>query len=55
MSLHTTCTCVPDVDELRYSRECDYCGTASASPHCVHDQRQDPCPECDVVPVPQLP
>jgi hypothetical protein len=48
------CDCQSDLGAAHYGRLCDYCGTAFAGSHCVHDPRQDPCPECQVVPVPQL-
>ncbi|RZS90934.1 DinB family protein [Motilibacter rhizosphaerae] len=48
------CSCRPEAELTRYVRTCDHCDTEHSSPHCVHDQRQAPCPECDVVPVPQL-
>ncbi len=48
-----TCACEPYLDDTRYARVCDYCGTESGSVRCIHDARQEPCPECDVLPVPQ--
>ncbi len=48
-----TCDCEPDLDDVHFARQCDYCGTAAASRRCVHDSYQEPCPECDVVPVVQ--
>jgi uncharacterized protein YciI len=48
------CACEPDLDDHLFARTCDYCGTAFAGARCPHDPRQQPCPECDVVPVPQL-
>jgi hypothetical protein len=48
------CTCEPDLDDTHYARDCDYCATVSGSVYCIHDNRQDPCPECDVLPVVQL-
>jgi hypothetical protein len=41
---------MPDLDETRFSRECDYCGTCYASVRCVHQRHQEPCPHCDVMP-----
>ena len=38
-----------------YERLCDYCAYAWDDTRCPHDTYQNPCPECDVVPVPQLP
>lgn len=38
-----------------FPRECDYCGTEYDASQCVHAAFQTPCPECDVLPVPQLP
>lgn len=48
------CDCEPDLGATPYSRTCDYCGTTSSSHHCIHDARQDPCSQCDVVPIAQL-
>jgi hypothetical protein len=49
-----TCSCEPDLDEVLFARQCDYCATEFGSAHCSHDLYQDSCPECDVVAVPQL-
>jgi hypothetical protein len=47
------CGYEPDFDSTLYARVCDYCGTESGGVRCIHDARQEPCPECDVVPVAQ--
>jgi hypothetical protein len=49
------CDCEPDLDSNHYARQCDYCATTSAATSCIHDAYQPPCPECDVVPLVQLP
>jgi hypothetical protein len=49
-----TCRCEPDLDETRFARRCDYCGTTYADARCEHDAYQQPCPECAVSPVAQL-
>ena len=48
------CGCGPDVDDDLFSRDCDYCGRTFASTRCEHDVHQEPCPDCSVLPVPQL-
>jgi hypothetical protein len=48
------CGCVPDLDDGLFARECDYCGLTAASPRCEHDEHQEPCPECSVLPARQL-
>jgi hypothetical protein len=50
--LDLRCTCVRE--DGRFSRQCDYCGTEWTAGHCSHDDYQDPCPHCDVVPVVQF-
>lgn len=54
MSDHPRCDCEPDLGPHSYARVCDYCGTSFAGARCVHHPVQAPCPECDVLPVPQL-
>ena len=47
------CGCEPDLDDSEFARVCDYCGLEHGSVRCLHDAVQEPCPECDVLPVPQ--
>jgi hypothetical protein len=43
-----------DENSAEYQRVCDYCDTHWVDTHCPHDIFQNPCPECDVVPLAQL-
>lgn len=43
----------PGVDSTRYTRLCDYLGTEFGSVGCIRGNRQEPCPEYDVLPVAQ--
>jgi hypothetical protein len=47
------CVCEPDFDRTRCTRLRDYCGSESGRVRCIRDTRQEPCPECDVLPVAQ--
>jgi predicted nucleic acid-binding Zn ribbon protein len=45
---------VSDADISVYERECDYCCYQYEDIHAPEDEQQNPCPECEVVPTPQL-
>ena len=52
-SMTLACGREPDFDRTRRTRLRDYCGSESGSVRSICDTRQEPCPECAVLPAVQ--
>jgi hypothetical protein len=43
----------PQEESWHFKRECRECGHVWYGLHCPHDDKQNPCPNCGIVPIPE--